>query len=503
MSRIISGRSTLPVLPLLLWDVPPGLELALAQEGVPHRRIEPTHPLAFRAGRFVLYDGQSVGRERLRAMLTPEHAAIDVARLVDDEEADPYRDLVDAEAAPARWRVDGLDLIERVSRKPKAAIRDRLIGRLRAEVDAAGGIWARLALFPCPYRSAFNFRADLDESSPEDYARFARARRPIDDCTTHFVSTRAYGQEPAVLADLRGLDAQSHGHHHVAYRDPEANRRNLQRAHATLVEAGIEPVGFAAPHGRWNRGLDDAVAGLGYQYASDFHLGRDDLPFFPWLGDRFSTVLQVPIHPVCEGLFLDAGAGDDAGRMTASYLARVVRAKVRAGEPAFVYGHPERRLARFPEILETLAGEVADEPLLWRVTLTEFADWWRWRGERSWTVVAKDGRYEAQFDDWDARYPLAIEIVRGKHSAMLPIRGPRAALRLEDLAYEARNPSSRADLPEPTAARGPIGWRSRVREALDWETVTPLDELPRRTLTDKVKKQLRTWQAAAAGGADR
>ena len=39
-------------------------------------------------------------------------------------------------------------------------------------------------------------------------------------------------------------------------------------------------------------------------------LNYDDLPFFPWRGDRFSAVLQVPIHPICEGLFFDAGARD-------------------------------------------------------------------------------------------------------------------------------------------------------------------------------------------------
>ena len=48
--------TSLPVLPLLLWDTPPGLELALAQEGVAYRVVPDPHPLAFQAGRFVLFD---------------------------------------------------------------------------------------------------------------------------------------------------------------------------------------------------------------------------------------------------------------------------------------------------------------------------------------------------------------------------------------------------------------------------------------------------------------
>ena len=62
-------------------------------------------------------------------------------------------------------------------------------------------MWARLAPFPFPYRSAFNLRLDLDENYPEDYARFAEARRPLNGCSTHFVSTGAYGDVTPVLDD--------------------------------------------------------------------------------------------------------------------------------------------------------------------------------------------------------------------------------------------------------------------------------------------------------------
>ena len=40
--------------------------------------------------------------------------------------------------------------------------------------------------------------------------------------------------------------------------------------------------------------------------------------FFPFVDGRFSTVLQVPIHPVCEGLLLDQSITD--GRLMSSYF---------------------------------------------------------------------------------------------------------------------------------------------------------------------------------------
>ncbi len=489
MTHLIA--TPLPPLPLLLWETPPGLEQVLTQEGVAFFKVRDPHPLSFESGRFVLYDGRRVSKATVRATLSPGHVALNVDRFRKDERIDPFQALVSTKSARVTWRMEGLSLTERVARFPRAAIRTRIIHRLRQAVTKAGGFWARLAPFPYPYRSAFNFRADLDEPVVEDYIRFARARRQIEDCCTHFVNTRAYGENPAVLQDLHRFDTQSHGHYHVIYRDPDANRRNLRRAHQVLAESGFETVGFAAPHGRWNAGLDDVLEDLGYLYSSDFQLGYDDFPFFPWRGDRFSRVLQVPIHPVCEGLFLDAGADD--GRAIAAHLVRVVRSRVAAGEPAFVYGHPERRLARFPEVLHALHVATSGNPLLWRVTLTEFARWWRWRNERRWSIVPKpDGRLEVQFEDWDASYPLGLDVHRGEHVSHLPISGPRMSLRMEELAYERRK--LRVDLPSPIPAPWTPSLRAAVREVIDWETVTPLEDLPANTLTARVKKGLRWWR---------
>jgi hypothetical protein len=317
----------------------------------------------------------------------------------------------------------------------------------------------------------------------------------LADCCTHFVSTHAYGDDQAVLRDLRAHDTQSHGHYHVVYRDAPANLRNVRRAQRVLQEAGFVIEGFAAPHGRWNAGLDAVLERLEYRYSSDFQVGYDDLPFFPWRNGRFSRVLQIPIHPICEGLFFEAGA--EGARAVADHLVRVVRAKIEAGEPAFVYGHPERRLGRFPQVVHELAAAVAGERFLWRVTLSEFARWWCWRHEQRWGIVAKsDGRYEVQFEEWQPRYPLGLEVVQGQHVATLPVTGSRMIVCLEDLAYERRSDGAALPAPRPAARRA--SWKSMVRAALDWETVTPIEELPTHTLPARVKRGLRRWRSDRA-----
>jgi hypothetical protein len=484
-------------LPLLLWRTPPGLELILTQEGIAHETVRDAHPFAFRRGRFVLFDGRQAESARLSSLLTYEHVAIDIDRLRSDQPVDPFEALIDHQDARVIWQVRRWSLSERVARYPKAWIRRRLVEQLREQVLAKGGVWITLAPYPFPYRSVFNFRVDLDEPVPADYHRFALTRNLLSDCSTHFVSTHAYETEQSVLGDLQRRDTQSHGHFHYVYRDPAANQRNVARADGVLRDAGFEPVGFAAPHGRWNPGLDDAIESMGYQYSSDFQLGYDDLPFFPWKRDRFSRVLQLPVHPVCEGLFLDAGVRD--GRIVAEYLCRTVDLKVSSGEPALIYGHPERRLGRMPEILIALHRLLERQSLVWRATLTELAGWWRWRTNRKYMVFPRGGnRFEVQFDEWDTKYPLALQIDRGSFTCSLPVSGSRTMFRMDDLVYE-RRPTAEGSLMPPSHDARPATLKETVRRALDWETVTPIHELSSDSLPDRVKKGLRWWKLQRTG----
>ena len=495
MNDVYSRR--LASLPLLLWKTPPGLELILAQEGVPFELVKDAHPLSFRAGRFVLFDGQAVTASSIRPLLNPAHVLIDVDELRRGEAIDPFAALVDRKTARASWTFDGWTISERVARFKKSWFRRRLIGRLREAVTARGGVWIRISPFPYPYRSAFSFRADLDESVPEDYHRFAAARASLGSCSTHFVSTYAYTHHQSVLNDLKRHDTQSHGHFHHVYRDPESNRVNLERAHRILCSSGFEPVGFAGPHGRWRKSLDEQLEDLGYLYSSDFQIGYDDFPFYPWRGDRFSRVLQIPVHPVCEGLFLDAGVDDP--ELIGEYFRQVVTSRLDAGELAVIYGHPERRLGRMPEIMTMLAQALEDQPLVWRATFSELARWWRWRAERRWLVIPReDERLEIQFDEWDTEYAFAVDIQRGSFQCSVPVTGPRMSLGLSGLVFERRQPFD-AGLDPPVISPRTLNLKRAVQAAIDWETVTPLNDIPRSSIPNRLKRGLRWWKLKQAG----
>ncbi len=60
-----------------------------------------------------------------------------------------------------------------------------------------------------------------------------------------------------------------------------------------------------------------------------------------------------------------------------------------------------------PEILRILAQAVTDRPLVWRATFSDLARWWRWRAERRWLVIPREGhRLDIQFDEWDGEYAV-------------------------------------------------------------------------------------------------
>ena len=210
-------------------------------------------------------------------------------------------------------------------------------------------------------------------------------------------------------------------------------------------------------------------------------------------------MLQIPVHPVCEGLFLDAGV--DQPELIGEYFRQVIAKRLDAGELAVVYGHPERRLGRMPEIMAAIGSAVDCQRLVWRASFSELARWWRWRGGRRWMVIPReDDRLDIQFDEWDSEYAFAVDIQRGPFQCSVPVMGPRDVAWSERLGVRAGEDSGRVGPFEfPQIGARPLSLRGAVKAAIDWETVTPLDQIPRSSIPNRVKHGLRWWKLKRAG----
>jgi hypothetical protein len=482
--------SVLADLPLLLADVPPSLPSALEQEGVPF--AEPHGGREGRpAGRFVLFDSR-----RQTPRLDRDQVAIDVDHLRRGRTYDPFEALADEQAACFEWQVGPLSVRETVARVDRAAVRNRLLSDLRTLIESAGGVWMRLSPYPHPYQTAFNFRLDHDQYDEHDFAATLAAVEGYEHAISHYVCAATHARHGDALARLKGAHVGSHGWWHHTYREQSDNLTNIRRGLDSLRACGLDPVGFAAPHGRFHRNLLAALEELSVTHSSEFGLAYDELPFFP----PESNVLQIPIHPICLGLCLDAArrrpgrpiSDAEAVESTLEHWRSTAADKHRAGEPIFLYGHPDGRVGRFPHLLRELLDMVSRLPATWCTTLAAFEDWWRARGAVRLEVVRSDHQIEVTARGLPSGYRCALEYHRGQETATVELESQKASFSVMGLAWQRQ----RALRPIRAAGlRCPMGLRAGVKWYLDWEKVTPIDQIDAQSWRGWAKRTLRRMRA--------
>jgi hypothetical protein len=482
--------SELPLLPLVMADGPPLLRRMLRQEGVP--TVE--HRVAPIDGRFVLFDS----RLRPCPSLADKQTPIDVDEIRRRLGFDPWADHDAGKTCRSFWQVGSYEASEETAATDYGAHRRIAMRQLRQLLEQSGGLWARIAPFPAGYRSAFCFRFDHDDYVADDFNAVLAAIAGHEYATTHFVCGSTHGEHLGALGRLDGLDVGSHGFYHHTYRSDAENRRNIARGIAALGDAGLEPSGFAAPHGRSPAGLSNVLAELGVTHSSEFAAAYDDLPFRTATGSPW----QIPIHPVCLGIVLESlvptAAADPRTRQAAAdavaeYFVAVAEAKRAAGELTVLYGHPDRRLGRYPHILRTLLAHVSGQSDVWRTNLTSLAWWFDLRDRGRWTVTeAEEGwivESSTNSDEAALGEAFALELGVGAGTAIVRLDGGPQIIRRSMLRPAATDRSG--NLPQPIRREFLSGFKPLLRRWLDWERTTPIAEIAADHWRGRLKRTLR------------
>ncbi len=68
------------------------------------------------------------------------------------------------------------------------------------------------------------------------------------------------------------------------------------------------------------------------------------------------------------------------------------------------------------------------------------------------------------------------------------------SLGLAGLVFERCEGASTCVADPPTIDRETVSLRQAMRTALDWETVTPLHDIPRSSISNRLKRGLRWWK---------
>ncbi|MBL9125950.1 MAG: hypothetical protein JNG90_20070 [Planctomycetaceae bacterium] len=476
------STSQLPLLPLVLDGVPQGLRQALTQEGLAHVERAPGKP----AGRFLLYDSRG-GKPR---GVAPGQMPIDVDALRKAATSDPFEDLLDERSVTVDYPIGGREYRAEIARIDKCHVRQQLMAGLRRAIEQRGGVWLKLSAYPFPYRSCVNLRLNY-HTCGEGFAAALRDAAHYERATSHYLSGAEAELQPEQARRLRGLDVGSLGYHRVVPEEADEIVKNLRQGIHVLQRLGLNPRGYAAPHGRFSLPLLTALEVLNVSHSSGVALAYDDLPLFA----GSSRVVQLPVHPVAVGRLPDGAPATGAvGRNSVpgdshealqEYFRTLVTARYQAGEPVLLLRQATPRVLEPRGAVEALFAATARCGALWHVTLTELAEWWRLRASVAWHAEVAGDQLGITLQSSPGRFRLGAEYWRGEHVALLPLDEAATWFTPGALAYQARRA---APLPAPQRVDGPELPRRQGRR---WLSAKRRDDSGVRAFRDWMT---RTWR---------
>ncbi len=260
---------------------------------------------------------------------------------------------------------------EQVSKVSKGKIR-KIVQQLIEELHYQQNLpFVHKWFFPRDTQNVFIFRIDTDFCSQKDADEMYKICRENNIRATWFLDTESESR----LQNYSKMEDQEmalHCERHLVFDDYERNSNNLKTALSKLEKADIEPNGFAAPFGEWNPALAQVLEDMNFAYSSEFTLDYDDLPFFPFLKDGFSAVLQIPIHPISSGRLRRSHFSEEE---MLEYYRKHIEAK--QNEPIIIYHHPHHHHFKvFDEVFK-----IINKKKFHNITMSEYSSWWKKRSQ--------------------------------------------------------------------------------------------------------------------------
>jgi hypothetical protein len=277
---------------------------------------------------------------------------------------------------------------EYVSKVSKGQIREIVTNVLEYLHHARSLPFVHTWYYPDGKPSVFTFRVDTDKGSKTELSKLH------DVCVRHgvrgtwFADVKSHEQWLDFFSIFQTQEIGLHCYDHKTDENVEAVRRNFSKGCALLRKAGYEVNGATAPCGTWNEAVDTVYRELNLDYSSEFSLAYDDLPFFPLIGHNSgtangtsrrpeseaqeSTVMQLPIHPVCVGSMRRSGFSSEQMR---EYFHAWIDNRLRSREPVCLYHHPTHH---HWEVFEEIFSSITTMDLP-RMTYAEYAGWWKKR----------------------------------------------------------------------------------------------------------------------------
>ena len=309
---------------------------------------------------------------------------------------------------------------ERVSLVAKGGVRGLLRDALVYLHRARGLPYVHTWYYPDGHPNTFVFRVDTDGAAEGDIESLHSLLEEFRIPATWFLDVKTQGAMLKRYREFAGHEIGVHCDEHRIFKTEAENRENIQRSLLAIRDAGMEPVGFAAPFGYWDIFLGNVIDELGFSYSSEFSWAYDSLPGNPVTPAGEYRTLQIPIHPVSVGVLRRAGCPPSA---MAEYYASAAQRRMRNGDPMIFYHHPSHRETGVMRRLLSVA-QAAGVPAM---TMAAFAEWWKARGTMRVAVESRDGILHVNSEG--GRGWISILTPDGRH-ALVP---PASEIRMNEL----------------------------------------------------------------------
>lgn len=273
---------------------------------------------------------------------------------------------------------------ERVSRVSKNALFRFILSHLEHLHHRRNLPFIHKWYFPQDNPTVFTFRIDSDKGTKTQIEELYQLGEKYRIPTSWFLDVKSHEDW---LEYFRKFDTQEIGVHcyeHAVYARYALNRDNVERALSTLKKQSLPVHGITSPTGAWNRDIGTLFQELNFSYSSEFAYDYDNLPSFPILGSSRSSVVQLPVHPVCVGTLMREKHSSEE---MIDYFRSVIDSKLERREPICLYHHPTHG---HNEVFENVFQYINSQRIL-KMPFQTYAEWWKRRAQERLSVHYDDG----------------------------------------------------------------------------------------------------------------
>lgn len=249
-----------------------------------------------------------------------------------------------------------------------------------------------LGYFPNAFQSAFTFRIDIDGVFGDNLLQISKSALENGIILTFFVNKSLCINDGDLIQQIdQDHEIGNHADIHNLFSDYDLNYRNILDCRAWLKNLGMDDnLSYSAPRGMWNPSLHKALDDLGFLYTSDFGVGISGFPFYPYINEKRSRTLQIPVNPFSSERAAVWRMEKENNYIDQYFIAesflKIVEDNYLQEYPIMLYSHPEKLGPMAGYVFKKLDQKIS-ELNIWRTTLTQFANWWDQRDKTNYSVA--------------------------------------------------------------------------------------------------------------------